>query len=128
MLVGALALTGLLLVGFAPVVWVFSQSTDSVPFMGFLALAFWVISLLFGMQLLKAATAAISPHSTTGYLSVWIMIFFVVTLQMSTALRPIIGTATDLLPKEKRFFLAHWLDELDGGSHTKAKSEKGGPD
>ncbi|MEM7147605.1 MAG: hypothetical protein AAF591_21000 [Verrucomicrobiota bacterium] len=39
-LAAMLCLVGLLLVGFAPVVWIFSQSTTSVVFMGFLALVF----------------------------------------------------------------------------------------
>ncbi|MDB6073239.1 MAG: ABC-type transport system, permease component [Verrucomicrobiaceae bacterium] len=112
MLFAAIALTGLLLLGFAPVLWVFSQSTESVPFVGFLALAFWLISLIFGLRLLIAAThlqGMLSP----GYIKVWMSIFVVVTLQMSTALRPIIGTADSFLPKEKRFFLQHWLAEID---------------
>ena len=33
-LFAAVALSALLLIGFAPVAWIFSQSTDSVPFMG----------------------------------------------------------------------------------------------
>ena len=46
------------------------------------------------------------------YLKIWAIIFVVVTLQMSTALRPIIGEAETLLPQEKKFFVNHWLDEL----------------
>jgi hypothetical protein len=120
LLLAALGLTGLLLVGFAPVLWVFSQSTESLGFMGFLAILFWVISVLFGMGLLSRVTQAISPAASTGYLLTWIVIFFIVTLQMSTALRPILGTADKLLPEEKRFFLEHWVDEIDGNSRTKA--------
>ena len=33
-----------------------------------------------------------------------------VTLQMTAALRPIIDTAPTFLPKEKKFFLMHWVD------------------
>jgi len=113
--VAAIALTALLLLGFAPVLWVFSQSTESLCFMGTLALVFWMISLIFGMRMLHAAATALKARSP-GYLTIWIMIFVVVTLQMSTALRPIIGTADNFLPQEKKFFLTHWFDELDASA------------
>ncbi len=111
MLLAMIALTALLLLGFAPVVWIFSQSTESVGFMGFLVLAFWVIALFFGFRLLLAAANTFGM--TTGhYLLVWMGIFLLVTLQMSTTLRPLIGTADTLLPVKKKFFLEHWFDEL----------------
>ncbi len=33
-------------------------------------------------------------------------------VQMTTALRPILGTSETLLPKEKKFFAAHWSDVM----------------
>ena len=55
---GALVRGGLsecaVLIGFAPVAWIFSQSTDSVAFMGALHLAFWVIGIRFGLRLIDA--------------------------------------------------------------------------
>ena len=39
-------------------------------------------------------------------------VFLLMVLQMSTALRLILGRAPTLLPVEKRFFLAHWSDCL----------------
>ena len=115
-------LTGLLLVGFAPVVWVFSQSTDSIGFMGFLTLTFWLISLGFGARLLFTSANALQSGGRS-YLGLWWGIFLVVTLQMSTSLRPIIGTAETLLPTEKRFFVEHWAGSLsaqrpDSGSSS----------
>lgn len=113
MLLGMISLTALLLLGFAPVVWIFSQSTESVGFMGFMVLAFWIIALLFGFRLLLAAANTFGM--TSGhYLLVWIGIFMLVTLQMSTTLRPLIGTADTLLPVKKKFFLEHWFDEMGG--------------
>ncbi len=111
LLAAAIALTSLLLLGFAPVVWIFSQSSESEVFMGILALAFWVISLFFGFRLLLGAAASFGMHASQ-YLVVWLMIFFAVTLQMSTALRPIIGKAETLLPVRKMFFLEHWTAEM----------------
>jgi len=118
-LLAAIALTALLLLGFAPVVWIFSQSTESVCFMGFLALAFWIIGLFFGSRLLLAASSKLGMN-TNQYLLVWMGIFFLVTLQMSTALRPIIGTAPTHLPTQKKFFLEHWFDELGTTAETRS--------
>ncbi len=112
-LLGMVALTSLLLLGFAPVIWVFSSSTDSLGFMGFLVLGFWIIGLFFGMRLLTGAVSALGAESS-GYLKVWVVIFTIVTLQMSTSLRPLIGTSDTFLPEKKKFFLQHWLYHLDG--------------
>lgn len=112
-LFAGIALCGLLLLGFAPVLWVFSQSTESTTFVGFLSLAFWLISLAFGLRMLLAGSTLRGAQSP-GYIKVWMAIFVVVTLQMSTALRPIIGKADTFLPTEKRFFLQYWFEEVDG--------------
>ena len=110
---GLLLLMTVLLIGFAPVAWVFSQSTGSVAAMGALHLAFWFISTCFGIRFLNAGFAHHS-HSGDG-LKVWIAIFLLVMLQMSTALRPIVGTADTLLPEGKKFFITHWVDCLRTG-------------
>lgn len=110
-LLTAIALAGLLLLGFAPVIWVFSTSTDSLAFMGFLGLIFWVIGLYFGSRLLLQAASALGMQSS-AYLKTWLTIFIIVTLQMSTSLRPIIGSAKNLLPEEKKFFIQHWVETL----------------
>ena len=72
--------------------------------MGFLALIFWIIGLYFGFRLLFAASTHLGMDSSQ-YLRVWMGIFVLVTLQMSTALRPLIGTAPTTLPTQKKFFL-----------------------
>lgn len=115
LLLTAVTLTALLLLGFSPVIWIFSQSTESVAFMGFLALVFWVTSLAFGIRLLMSVAGRFGLKHQ-GYLILWVCIFFVVTIQMSTALRPIIGRADTFLPTSKKFFLEHWIDEINGGS------------
>ena len=38
------------------------------------------------------------------------------SLQMTTALRPLVGTADTLLPREKKFFAVHWIDSINAGS------------
>src|SRR5881394_250315 len=110
---GLLLLMTVLLIGFAPVAWVFSQSTESVAAMGALHLAFWFISACFGLRFLSAAFA---HHGRSGDgLKVWIAIFLLVMLQMTAALRPILGTADTFLPSEKQFFISHWMESLRAG-------------
>ncbi|WP_415663380.1 hypothetical protein, partial [Rariglobus hedericola] len=111
-LLGMVALVTLLLIGFAPVAWIFSQSTDSVVVMGMLHLVFWIIGLWFGMRMIKGLLAY-SESADHGHLKVWIIIFVLVSLQMTAVLRPLIGTAPTLLPTEKKFFIQHWFDNMN---------------
>lgn len=110
LLAAMLALATLLLVGFAPVAWVFSQSTAQVTAMGALHVSFWLVAVAFGLRALVAG-AELFEARRRGLLWLWAAIFVLVTLQMSTALRPLVGTAETLLPTEKRFFLEHWFGE-----------------
>ena len=104
---GLLLLMTVLLIGFAPVAWLFSQSTDSILWMGFLHLLFWLVATAFGLRFLDAGFRQTNARSTAG-LKTWTVIFVLVVLQMSTALRPLLGRADTFLPAEKKFFLAHW--------------------
>ena len=92
--------------------WVFSQSTNSLAVMGLLHLSFWAVATFFGWRFLRNGFTHLSAKSG-GALVVWMIIFVTVCLQMTTALRPILGTSDSFLPKEKKFFLAHWLDVRD---------------
>lgn len=107
------ALMGVLLVGFAPVAWIFSQSTDAVGLMAFLHLVFWTIALFFGLRLLGRSERSLTAGGK-GQLRIWSVVYILVSLQMMTALRPIIGTSSEILPNEKKFFLGHALDVLNG--------------
>src|SRR5262245_58266586 len=51
---GLLMLMTILLIGFAPVAWLFSQSTESVVWMGILHLLFWFIATFFGLRFLES--------------------------------------------------------------------------
>jgi hypothetical protein len=115
LVVGLLMLMNLLLIGFAPVAWLFSESTSHVAWMGFLHLLFWGISTAFGLRFLQAGFAQAKAHSNSG-LNTWAIIFVLVVLQMTTALRPIVGpTQETFFPKEKVFFLTHWFKCMDAG-------------
>ena len=111
LLAGLLMLMTILLVGFAPVAWIFSQSTESLAWMGALHLIFWFIATCFGLRFLETGFSHSNARSLAGF-RVWVVIFLLVALQMTTALRPILGTSKTFFPTEKQFFVAHWGDCL----------------
>ncbi len=113
-LVAVLCLNALLLIGFAPVAWVFSQSTDSLALIGTLHLAFWGIGAVFALRLLSAMLDFVNPSAGKSYLRIWFAVFLLVCLQMTTALRPLVGRSDTFLPTKKLFFLSHWSKNLNG--------------
>ena len=115
LLVGLLMLMTILLIGFAPVAWIFSQSTESLAWMGTLHLIFWFIATIFGLRFLQAGFSHSNARSHAGF-NTWVVIFMLVALQMTTALRPIIGKSDNFLPTEKKFFVAHWSDCMKLGN------------
>jgi hypothetical protein len=118
MLLSTTALTALLVAGFTPLIWVFGQSTASHAFMGGLIITLWLFSLLFGLSLLVKCARALGMTDAL-HLRIWCFMFLLVTLQMSCALRPIIGTSSALFPGEKKFFLQHWADSIDAEKGNK---------
>jgi hypothetical protein len=120
LLTGLLMLMTILLIGFAPVAWIFSQSTESLPWMGTLHLAFWFIATVFGLRFLEAGFSQSNARSRAGF-HTWVIVFLLVALQMTTALRPILGTSDTFLPAEKQFFGTHWSQCL-GAQDAMAKS------
>jgi len=109
LLAGLLMLMTILLIGFAPVAWIFSQSTESLAWMGTLHLIFWFIATIFGLRFLETGFSHSNARSHAGF-HTWVVIFLLVAVQMTTALRPIIGTADTFLPTQKQFFGTHWAD------------------
>jgi hypothetical protein len=117
LLTGLLMLMTILLVGFAPVAWLFSQSTESVAWMGALHLLFWGISTVFGLRFLESGFVHSQARSSAG-LYTWVVIFVLVAVQMTTALRPIVGTSDAFLPRERKFFLSHWTECMSAPTPT----------
>ncbi len=125
-LFAAVALSALLLIGFAPVAWIFSQSTDSVSFMGGLHLILWVIAICFGLRLV-GVMGRLLAGAIGGQMTLWSLIFILVCLQMTTTLRPIVGTSDRFLPGEKKFFLTHWFETMGKSANSKATRENKNP-
>jgi hypothetical protein len=118
LLAGLLMLMTILLIGFAPVAWIFSQSTESLSWMGTLHLIFWFIATIFGLRFLETGFSHSHAKSHAGF-HVWVIIFLLVALQMTTALRPILGTAGTFLPKDKQFFGTHWSECLKAQTESR---------
>ncbi len=121
-LFAAVALSALLLIGFAPVAWIFSQSTDSVAFMGTLHLGLWLIGIGFGLRLI-GGLSHLFGHNGGGHLKLWGLIFVSVCLQMTTTLRPIIAPGARFFPTEKKFFLANWFESMNGPARARPSED-----
>ncbi len=107
-----IALSGLLLIGFAPVVWLFSVSSNSASFLGGLLILLWVVCVGFGFMLVLRAGRALGM-SNISHVIIWCLVFLVVTLQMTTTLRPIVGDDGSLFNfEEKKFFLRYWGEQV----------------
>lgn len=110
----AVCCIALLLLGFAPILWLFSTTSSSLAFFGFLSLVTWLACLAFGISFLFRALSHLGANNFFP-ISLWFVIFTLVSLQMPTTLRPIIGESTDTFVdfSEKKLFLAHWLESLE---------------
>lgn len=121
LLVGSLALVSVLLLGFVPVAFIFTCSTNAVSFMGFIHLVIWLASFAIGTRFLRQGLKALSA-SRPGIIAVWCLVFLLTMVQMSTTLRPLVGTSPEFLRKEKKFFLVHWGETVD--AEIKANQEE----
>jgi len=105
-----LAMTGLIVVGLSPVAWLFSVSTESLPFVTIMTFIIWLIALPFASRFLhRAGETGLLKHQ--GGLKVWFVILIVVTLQMTTVMRPILTAPAEgerIIATGKMFFLRHF--------------------
>jgi len=111
LLLQAMSLHSIVLIGFAPVSFIFAQATDGSLFMGTLHMAAWLIGALFSLKTIRYAFRLYNGQNS--FLILWCVIFLLVAMQMSTTLRPLVDTydGTSLLA-EKKFFLQHWKEQL----------------
>lgn len=112
LLSSSMALVGVLLIGFAPITFIFTFSIQSMPFMGSIHFLVWFISLYFGLRWLVQGLTTLGSGNQQ-IIKVWALILLVTLLQMATTLRPILGESDKLLTPEKKFFLVHWVDSVD---------------
>ncbi|MEY3219618.1 MAG: hypothetical protein RIT27_975 [Pseudomonadota bacterium] len=112
LLISSIALTAILLLGFAPVAFIFTFSIQTLPFMGLIHLILWLGSLYFSLDYLAKGLVQMGSKDVS-LVKFWLVIFIITLLQMSTTLRPILGQEEYLLTTEKKFFLHHWFESLD---------------
>lgn len=117
LMIASSALVGVLMATFAPVIWLFSQSTDSIGFMTVLCLAIWGIAAVFANSFLSRAFSLLG-ESLTWHFKIWAVIFTLVSLQMVTALRPILGKNNEgaFLPTGKMSFVEHFFNTIGDNS------------
>jgi hypothetical protein len=105
-LAGFCGTTGLILIGLLPIVWLFSVSSRSLVFVVWLHIFTWAVALVFGREyLLRAANRG----SVRGVVGFWLVLVFIVSLQMTTTLRPVLWhvPGAPLFEREKMSFLTH---------------------
>lgn len=104
---GFCGITGLILLAMMPVTWLFSVSTMSLGFVVWLHILVWITALAFGRQfLVRTATQA------RAAIGLWLVLLFLVSLQMTTYVRPVLWRASDapLIAAEKKSFFGHLAD------------------
>ncbi len=106
----SMTLQAIIMMAFSPVIWLFSQSTDGSFFMGILHLSAWVISAKFSLPIIRNSFKIYNGNE--HYLWLWTGIFVLVSMQMSTTLRPLIGEFDGWELNDKLFFIKHWLSEM----------------
>lgn len=112
------ALIGVLLVGLAPVSWLFSQTTSSPVVMGSLHVAALLVSSWFGLSLVRRVLVSLNGTSLSG-LRQWSVMFVLVVLQMSTTLRPLVGPYEGRIIGDKKFFAEHWSEAATSGERAR---------
>lgn len=114
MMAGVAGLSSVVMVGFAPVAWIFGVSTSSVPFMAFFHTLVWCVALGCGLRLLS--------HTVPGgfreckSMIAWAAMLLVLCAQMATFYRPLLGvTVTKEFREGKRtFFFQHFYVSMVG--------------
>lgn len=103
-----LATIGMVLLALAPIGWIISESTNSQEIFQTLMLFFYTIAV--GMGLQRSLRALSKTCERPLYLKLWMVIFVLVSFQMTSSLRPLSGESPFTQPNNHQFFLEHWLD------------------
>jgi hypothetical protein len=113
----------LLLIGLAPVAWLFSASTDNALFTMLFNLIAWLIAVGFALRFIVHLKLSDTFRSTLG-LKWWLLIYMLVSFQMATTMRPLLSVPqTGWWTGEKQFFGAHFIDCLESEETTEEKTE-----
>lgn len=112
---GFSGITGLILLALMPVIWLFSVSTLSLAFVVWLHLLVWLTALGFGREFLVRCAGP-----ARKVIGLWLVLLFLVSLQMTTYLRPVLWRADGaaVFTTQKKSFFGHLVDvfEWDGAA------------
>jgi len=109
LLTSGMTLSAVLLIGFAPVAFVFTFAIRSTFFMGLVHFLAWGISMYFGIRHIGNGLKEMSSNHPR-LIRIWGAILVITMLQMTVTLRPILGESDKFLSNEKRFFIEHWIE------------------
>jgi hypothetical protein len=105
-----LAMIGLILIGLAPVAWLFSISTASFPFVVLMTAIIWLVSVGFAFKYILKLQGKSASRRLWGIVF-WFYIFVLVSFQMTTCMRPLLTKpepGRGWWTAEKQFFGAHF--------------------
>lgn len=103
-----LAMIGFLLIGLAPVAWLFAVSTENLPFVVVLNLCVWLVAIGFVIRFITKLQHNELFQRLTG-IKFWLLILALVSLQMVTSMRPIlVKSEGSWWMSEKKFFIHHF--------------------
>ena len=107
------AMLGLLLVALMPITWLFSVSSASLAFITVLQVCVWIVAVHFGFKFLAVAFENRGAQRPS---MAWVLLFLVVSLQVSSQMRPVLWRAEgeDLFAPRKMFFLQHFYEVAAG--------------
>ncbi len=104
----SMATLGCLLAALAPILWLFSVSTETLGFIVLFSFLLGLVAVAFAGRPILGAAAKGIVASGAG-LWMWLILFFIVALQTTTLVRPMlepVGAAR--YPQGKCFFLEHF--------------------
>ena len=118
MLAGLSGLSSGIMLCFAPITCLFGASTSSLGFMIGLHIVVWTIALCCGLGLM--AQVVPGGFRECKVLLAWSTLFLVVSAQMLTYCRPILGVAVNKQFREKdpKFFFQHFYANVVGSRPT----------
>jgi hypothetical protein len=104
---GFSGIAGLVLVALMPVVWLFSVSSLSLSFVVWLHVFAWMAALVFAQKFLVR-----SARSAGTAITLWLILIFFVSLQMTTYVRPVLwrGNGEPMFAKARQSFFNHLAD------------------
>jgi hypothetical protein len=116
MLAGVAGLSSAVLVGFAPLAWLFGMSTGSVRFMALFHVAVWCSAFACGGRLLLEILCD-GRRERNGAIA-WAVITLIVCAQSTTFWRPMLGVTLtkDFREHDRAFFFQHFCSTIVGAS------------